>query len=97
MIVLPFLLLFAIFLIMFKSKTKIIGARIVYGWVIWLALTTPLIYIFTQDFQFSYRYVPFAAFMSVFIGISIVNFGNRVKEMLPKSKPLIDNNVLEKQ
>jgi len=84
MLLLPVLGIFTLFLVMLKAKTKIIGTRIVYIWMIWILLTTPLLYVFSQDFQFSYRYVPFAAFMSIFIGISIVNFGNKVVEMLPK-------------
>ena len=86
MLLLPILGVFVLFMIMFKSKTKIIGTKTVYVWMIWILLTTPLLYVFTQDFQFSYRYVPFVAFMSVFIGISIVNFGNKVVEMLPEKK-----------
>ena len=86
MLLLPILAVFALFMIMFKSKTKITGTKIVYAWMVWILLTTPLLYVFTQDFQFSYRYVPFAAFMSVFIGISMVNFGNKVIEMLPEKK-----------
>ena len=86
MVILPILGVFVLFMVMFKSKTKITGTKIVYAWMGWILLTTPLLYVFSQDYQFSYRYVPFAAFMSVFIGISIVNFGNKVKEMLPKKK-----------
>ena len=86
MVLLPILAVFALFMVMFKAKTKIIGTRIVYVWMAWILLTTPLLYVFTDDFQFSYRYVPFAAFMSVFIGMSIVNFGNKVVEMLPNKK-----------
>jgi len=85
-VLLPILGVFVSFMIMFKSKTKINGTKIVYAWMIWILLTTPLLYVFSQDFQFSYRYVPFAAFMSVFIGMSVVNFGNKVVEMLPQKK-----------
>ena len=86
MVLLPILGVFVLFMIIFKAKTKIIGTRIVYIWMIWILLNTPLLYVFSIDFQFSYRYVSFAAFMSIFIGISIVNFGNKVVEMLPKQK-----------
>ena len=85
-VLLPILGIFALFLVMFKAKTKIIGTRIVYVWMIWILLTTLMIFVFSGHMQYSYRYVPFAAFMSVFIGISIVNFGNKVVEMLPRSK-----------
>ena len=93
MLLLPILGVFALFMVMFKSKTKITGTRIVYAWMGWILLTTPLLYVFSQDFQFSYRYVPFAAFMSVFVGISIVNFGNKVKEMLPEKRVKEELNI----
>ncbi len=96
-IVLPILGLFAFCMIFFKPKMKITGTRIVYVWMIWILLTTPLLYVLTQDFQFSYRYVPFAAFMSVFVGIGIINFGNKLTELMKQKKDLIDKRSMENQ
>lgn len=80
-VLLPILVLFAFLIVFFRPERKIIGLKITCIWMFWILLTTPLIYIFSQDFQFSYRYVPFAAFMSVFIGMAIVNFGNKAMEI----------------
>ena len=57
------------------------GKKIILVWITWILLTTPLIYLFTpEQLQFGYRFVPFAVFFSMYIGIVAVQLGNFVTE-----------------
>lgn len=65
----------------FMPKEKPEGKKIVLVWLAWILLTTPLIYLFTQgQLQFGYRFVPFAAFFSIYFGITCVQLGNFITE-----------------
>ena len=50
--------------------------KIVAIWMGAFFLLNPIVYFFTLQDTYSYRYVPLAAFMSVFVGMTLVSFGN---------------------
>jgi hypothetical protein len=84
-IVPAFIFLFAMDMI---TKTKSKARNICMLWMTWIMLTIPIIYLFSQQFMFGYRFVPFAAFLSVYAGIILVNMGNWfVAGMLKTRKP----------
>ena len=64
----------------FHAKTKPENKKLVILWMVGIFLMTPVIHLFTQQLTFSYRYVPFAAFMSVYAGMVLVELGNFVTE-----------------
>lgn len=68
----------------FHAKEKPKNKRLVIVWMIGILLMTPIIHLFTQQLTFSYRYVPFAAFMSIFAGITLVELGNFIVESRQK-------------
>lgn len=71
-----------------KPKIKIQNKGLVILWMVSAFLTTPMIYLFTNQFQFVYRFVPLAVFMSIFIGITAVELGNYIVELkLKTNKP----------
>lgn len=65
----------------FMPKERPEGKRIVLVWLAWILTTTPLIYLFTAgQLQFGYRFVPFAVFLSIYLGIVCVQLGNFIVE-----------------
>jgi hypothetical protein len=80
--VLPALAIFASLSLQFKSKEPIQNKRLVVLWLIYILATTPVIHLFTMQGTFGYRYVIFAAFMSIFISMTLVQFGNWFIELL---------------
>lgn len=65
----------------FISKTRPEGKRIILVWMALILLMTPVIYLFTPNqLQFGYRFVPFASFFSMYIGIVCVQLGNFLVE-----------------
>lgn len=65
----------------FMPKEKPDGKMTVIVWMVWILLTTPMIYLFTKEqMQFGYRFVPFASFFSIYVGIVLVQLGNFVTE-----------------
>lgn len=61
-------------------------------WILNSFATTPLIFLFTNQFQFVYRFVPLAVFMSIFIGIVIIEMGNFIKEYLMNRGSKVESN-----
>lgn len=64
----------------FKPKNRPHGKRIVIAYMGWIVLTIPLVFVFSQQYMFAYRFVPFAAFLSVYAGMIAVQCGNWVVE-----------------
>lgn len=78
--VIPALLLFFGVYFYFKTGYKPKNIGLVFAWMLFIVLTTPIIHLFTQQNQYTYRFVPFAAFMSIFISMVIVKVGYWVRE-----------------
>jgi len=74
--VVPILAVFAVLNNTFRAKIKPPNKRIVIVWMIGILAMNPLVHIFTLQGTFSYRYVPFAAFISVFVAMALVEMGN---------------------
>ena len=65
----------------FMPKSTIPSKKIILVWMAWILITTPLIYMFTESqYQFGYRFVPFAVFFSIYLGIVGVQMGNFIVE-----------------
>lgn len=78
--VIPTLILFGIISRVIKPKERTKNRGLVISWIVSAFMTTPLIYLFTNQFQFVYRFVPLAVFMSIFIGMTIIETGNYILE-----------------
>lgn len=74
--IIPVLALFVAINRNFIPKQKMPNQKLVALWMGAFFLINPLVYFFTLQDTYSYRYVPLAAFMSVFIGMTLVNMGN---------------------
>ena len=77
---LPFLGTFFLIAFYFKPKESLQAKKTSAIWILNALLTTPIIFLFTNQFQFVYRFVPLAVFMSIFIGITIVEAGKFIIE-----------------
>lgn len=64
----------------FKSKITIPGKNVILAYMGWIMLSIPLVYLFSQQYMFGYRFVPFAAFLSVYAGMVLVQVGNWIME-----------------
>ena len=89
--IIPILALFVVVNRNFIPKQKMPNQKIVAYWMIAFFMINPFVYFFTLQDTYSYRYVPLAAFMSVFIGMTIVNLGNwfmerQMNKSMPKNK-----------
>ncbi|NIQ14701.1 MAG: hypothetical protein GTO02_09970 [Candidatus Dadabacteria bacterium] len=82
--VVPILAVFAVLNNTFRAKVKPNNKTIIIVWMIGILIMTPIIHIFTMQGTFSYRYVPFAAMISIFIGMTFVEMGNWYLEMKMK-------------
>lgn len=80
--VLPILLLFVGLNRYFVAKQKPENQKIVGLWVLAFLLMAPLVMLFTLQDMYSYRYVPLAVFMSIFIGQTLVQVGNWIVETM---------------
>lgn len=69
----PFLAIFGYLSMTYKPQIPTPNKLLCAIWIVNAFLTTPIIYLFTNQFQFVYRFVPLAVFMSIFIGITIVD------------------------
>lgn len=85
--VIPTLILFGIISRVIKPKERTKNLGLVISWIVSAFMTTPLIYLFTNQFQFVYRFVPLAVFMSIFIGMTIIETGNYILERRLKVSP----------
>jgi len=86
--VLPALVIFASLGLQLKSKVPIPNKRLVSIWLVYILATTPVIHLFTMQGTFGYRYVIFAAFMSIFISMTLIQLGNWFIELLMKKTKL---------
>lgn len=90
--IIPILALFIVLNRNFIPHQKMPNQKIVSLWMGAFFLINPFVYFFTMQDTYSYRYVPLAAFMSVFIGMTLVNIGNWFTERqlgMHKKKPKI--------
>lgn len=71
----PFIMVFFLISVNFRPLHPSPNRNICLVWMLNALLTTPLIYLFTNQFQFVYRFVPLAVFMSIFISITINDLG----------------------
>lgn len=78
--VVPILIGLAIVQRIIKPKTPVQNKTLVILWILSALLTTPVIYLFTNQFQFVYRFVPLAVFMSILMGITVIETGNYIIE-----------------
>jgi hypothetical protein len=74
--IIPILALMIVINRNFIPKQKMPNQKIVSLWMLAFFMINPFVYFFTLQDTYSYRYVPLAAFMSVFIGMTLVNTGN---------------------
>ena len=74
--IIPILALMVVINRNFIPKQKMPNQKIVAYWMLAFFMINPFVYFFTLQDTYSYRYVPLAAFMSVFIGMTLVNAGN---------------------
>lgn len=73
----------------FTPKTTDPSKRIIVVWMGIILLSTPLLYLFTEEqLQFGYRFVPFGAFLSIYIGVITIQFGNFIVESRLKKQSL---------
>lgn len=79
--VIPTLIIFAIIYKVIKPKERTKNRGLVFSWIVSAFMTTPLIYLFTNQFQFVYRFVPLAVFMSIFIAMTIIETGNYIVQL----------------
>lgn len=70
-IIIPFLMIFTLISVNFRPSSPSKFRGLCGIWIINSLLTTPLIFLFTNQIQFVYRFVPLAVFMSIFIAITI--------------------------
>lgn len=82
--VVPILAVFAVLNNTFRAKLKPTNKRIVIIWILGILAMNPLIHLFTLQGTFSYRYVPFAAFISIFVAMTLVELGNWYVEVQMK-------------
>jgi len=82
--VVPILAVFAVLNNTFRAKIKPTNKRIVIIWILGILAMNPLVHLFTLQGTFSYRYVPFAAFISVFVAMALVEMGNWYVEVQMK-------------
>ena len=74
--VIPVLALVVVINRNFIPHKKMPNQKTVVYWMLAFFMINPFVYFFTLQDTYSYRYVPLAAFISVFIGMTIVNMGN---------------------
>lgn len=70
---------FAVFIVLsrtFIPTIKVANENVVWAWMLCAFLQNPIVYMFTLQDTYSYRYIPLAAFMSIFVGMTLVNMGN---------------------
>lgn len=79
--VIPFLALFVVLKVNFTPKTGAVpNMDIIWVWIGMALIQNPLVYFFSMQDTYSYRYVPLAAFFSIFVGMVLVNMGNWIVE-----------------
>ena len=64
----------------FKPKKQIANKSLVLVWILGVFVMTSIIHIFTQQQTYGYRYVPLAAFVSVYLGQVIIDTYQYLKE-----------------
>lgn len=74
------LVMFVYVSMVYKPKVSQYSKKIPLLWILNALLTTPIIYLFTNQFQFVYRFIPLAVFMSIFIAITITDLFNYILE-----------------
>lgn len=73
--VIPMIMGLAVIYAGFKGQSPK-GMRDVAIWMGWIILTTPIIHLFTEQLTFTYRFVVFGVFLSVFAGQVLTRLGN---------------------
>lgn len=65
---------------LFNPKNKVPNKNITALWMLSAFMTTPIIYLFSDQLAFVYRFMPFLVFMSIYLGMVIVDAGNYIIE-----------------
>lgn len=85
----PFLMIFTLLNVNFQPLQPSPHRKLCAIWILNALITTPIIFLFTTQFQFVYRFVPLAVFMSIFIAITINDLGQFILDYklnrLPKN------------
>lgn len=76
----PFLMIFTLLSVNFLPLSPSPHRKLCAIWILNSLITTPIIFLFTTQFQFVYRFVPLAVFMSIFIAITINDIGKFIVE-----------------
>ena len=76
----PFMLGVVGIMTMFRCRAFVGDRKLVAVWMLGILISTPLIYLFTDHATFTYRYVQFAAFLSILFGMAVAQLGNFVLE-----------------
>lgn len=82
--VFPFLFGGIILYMFFKPKEQLPGARDVFVWIGYSLLTIPIIHVFTLQSQYPYRFVILGVFISILLGMAIINTGRFITETRQK-------------
>lgn len=83
----PYLMAFVGINVTFHAKNKPMNKKVAAFWMLNALATTPLTYLFTDQFMFVYRFVPLAVFMSIYIGMVIVESCNWFMESRMNQQP----------
>ena len=89
--IIPALLLFVGINRYFVPSNRPRGQKIIALWMMWVFCMSPLVYFFTLQDTYTYRFVPLAVFMSIFIGQTIVQVGNWVSEKVINKPSIVKN------
>lgn len=74
----PVLPVFALFFgldVIFKGRYNQ-SRNLVLLWLFGMMMTIPIVYVFSNQWMFGYRFVPFAAFLGIYVGVTIVKLGS---------------------
>jgi hypothetical protein len=78
--VIPYLALFVVINRSFIPKDGPKNLKLVAVWLLGMFAMSPIIYMFTLQDTYPYRYMPLAAFMSIFIAMTLAQLGNWIVE-----------------
>ena len=72
---------------MFRPKNMPQGRKTVGIWMISILAMTPLIYLFTEHMVYTYRFVPFVAFLSILVAMTASQLLGWIQELI-LSRPI---------
>jgi hypothetical protein len=74
----PVLPVFALFFgldVIFKGRYNE-SRNLVLLWLFGIMMTIPVVYVFSNQWMFGYRFVPFAAFLGIYVGMTMTKLGS---------------------